>query len=1141
MSSIAYKVRISQDKDGMLRRALERIIQLYTDRSHFVYELLQNAEDAEAKCIKFVQYPDRLEVFHDGKPFTAKNLQGLCDIGKSDKVDNLNQIGEFGVGFKSVFGICDTVELYSQPANFRNNDIDDAIPFAVKIVDFTNPKDIPTSCMDGSFTTRFVFPYTVGRTFSGFKTIPELNSVLAKKLQNLGITTLLFMKNLELIEYQIKLDSKTLEGQYLLDKKEINDHCSLVSAYGHSEAARYKENISEEISYLMFSRSIDNNSKRTVDIAFPVCVNEDGSYECQQPEVPYISVYFPTETESKLGFIVQGPYRTTPNRSSIPADDKDNIKLAKETAILLNDSLLEMRANGTFNMSFVKALPLSAQKFDNFGLFYPLFETVKSLFTREAIIPSKNGAYVSARCAKIARQERLASLFTDNLLSQLICDGKEYKWLPTYLTETNREYEAVYKYLTSELKINVIRPEELRNYFAANPQFLPKQTDDWLVELYSILENVGAAFAKTKNESNMLTADIIKTSTGKFVAAYRKTDNKQYIHNVFLPIDKNIADDIYFVDKNIYNRCRHFFDNILQLQKPNEYEFFIKDIKKRYENDYRFEPERHIEDILRLHKYLKFDDYKDEVSSIIKNYFVVKCTDGRMHSCYMNRVFLPTTPSGISIEGYFANIKNNVFYVDVDFYITHNVSLDILCEIGVNDSILYGENVVSGQYYTGNPGKQPDWWTTGTFRWMLTIESLKEAVKYISTHPNAKDSIIKSKTIFALIMENEPKLRGLLHIGGATPNRDNEPCEMIRNLTGGFYGWNGKWMYSESLELLAPKTISKHEISTSIYGKIKPDSIVYDLLGFKKTESDEVDALKKTMTTAQLDALFENELKQRFGLSASDLAAHFEGTINSTTYQGTVDDDEFDYAFPVARVKNWETLKKHAAEMLCFADPVKYDYAVRRVRLSNKPKEARAYLLNMYRYDGVYKYACQMCHDSCSNIESTQVFNNPEVELDPMHLCLCPNCASLYKKIRNDEYEMNNFKNRILRLSESEISNGEYVVMDVENQELWFTQTHIAEIKALLQLAEDVKNADAAVTTESGDDEDKAGLSVYNSYVGKTIKRKDGFSGKVTKVDAEYITVEVTTPSTKGGPQKGDQTKIQLSFVISNTGVYEII
>ena len=113
MSNIADRVRTAQDKDGMLRRALERIIQLYTDKSHFVYELLQNAEDAEAKDIKFIQHADHLEVLHDGKPFTSANLQGLCDIGKSDKVDNLNQIGEFGVGFKSVFGICDTVLLYS--------------------------------------------------------------------------------------------------------------------------------------------------------------------------------------------------------------------------------------------------------------------------------------------------------------------------------------------------------------------------------------------------------------------------------------------------------------------------------------------------------------------------------------------------------------------------------------------------------------------------------------------------------------------------------------------------------------------------------------------------------------------------------------------------------------------------------------------------------------------------------------------------------------------------------------------------------------------------------------------------------------------------------------------------------------------
>ena len=74
----------------MLRRALERIIQLYTDKSHFVYELLQNAEDCGASKIKFFQYEDRLEVVHDGRPFSLNNLQGLCDIGKSDKINDLS-------------------------------------------------------------------------------------------------------------------------------------------------------------------------------------------------------------------------------------------------------------------------------------------------------------------------------------------------------------------------------------------------------------------------------------------------------------------------------------------------------------------------------------------------------------------------------------------------------------------------------------------------------------------------------------------------------------------------------------------------------------------------------------------------------------------------------------------------------------------------------------------------------------------------------------------------------------------------------------------------------------------------------------------------------------------------------------------
>ena len=162
MSNIVDKIEIDQDLEGMLRRALERIIQLYTDKSHFVYELLQNAEDAGATGIKFIQYADRLEVLHDGRPFTEQNLKSLCDIGMSDKADNLNQIGEFGVGFKSVFGICETVQLYSAPDHYRRGSTNGAVPFAVDIQDFVRPKSIEYEKLPSTYTTRFVFPYTVG-------------------------------------------------------------------------------------------------------------------------------------------------------------------------------------------------------------------------------------------------------------------------------------------------------------------------------------------------------------------------------------------------------------------------------------------------------------------------------------------------------------------------------------------------------------------------------------------------------------------------------------------------------------------------------------------------------------------------------------------------------------------------------------------------------------------------------------------------------------------------------------------------------------------------------------------------------------------------------------------------------------------
>lgn len=170
-----------------------------------------------------------------------------------------------------------------------------------------------------------------------------------------------------------------------------------------------------------------------------------------------------------------------------------------------------------------------------------------------------------------------------------------------------------------------------------------------------------------------------------------------------------------------------------------------------------------------------------------------------------------------------------MFFVDVDFYNNHGIETPMLLSLGVRNSITIGDNTVSGTYETGSRGKQPEWWTTGDFRWKFSTDALKDVLKYISAHPSAKDSILKSQAIMKVLTVNESRLCGLVHIGGSTvPNKENEPCEMIHILRGErIWGWDGKWLYTESGELVSPKTISKHDINTSIYGRINQSYFSY--------------------------------------------------------------------------------------------------------------------------------------------------------------------------------------------------------------------------------------------------------------------------------------------------------------------------
>src|SRR5436309_5392761 len=96
----------------------ELLAEMYSDRTHFLLELLQNAQDARATRLRFDVLADRLELRHDGRPFNKPDVRGICGLGKSTNVDDPTRIGRFGIGFKSVYAYTSRPEIHSGSEHF---------------------------------------------------------------------------------------------------------------------------------------------------------------------------------------------------------------------------------------------------------------------------------------------------------------------------------------------------------------------------------------------------------------------------------------------------------------------------------------------------------------------------------------------------------------------------------------------------------------------------------------------------------------------------------------------------------------------------------------------------------------------------------------------------------------------------------------------------------------------------------------------------------------------------------------------------------------------------------------------------------------------------------------------------------------
>ncbi len=63
------------------KRAVHRLTQLYSNKTHFVDELIQNADDSGSRCMELLLGEKGLYVWNDGKQFSEEDVSSICSIG----------------------------------------------------------------------------------------------------------------------------------------------------------------------------------------------------------------------------------------------------------------------------------------------------------------------------------------------------------------------------------------------------------------------------------------------------------------------------------------------------------------------------------------------------------------------------------------------------------------------------------------------------------------------------------------------------------------------------------------------------------------------------------------------------------------------------------------------------------------------------------------------------------------------------------------------------------------------------------------------------------------------------------------------------------------------------------------------------
>ncbi|BAV33390.1 hypothetical protein SCL_1076 [Sulfuricaulis limicola] len=371
-------------------RGIRKIVEdLYPDRAHFIYELLQNAEDAGATQARFVLCQDSVSFEHNGRPFTEKDVWGITDIGEGTKAGDEDKIGRFGVGFKAVFAYCETPHIYSPT-------------FSFKISELVLPTELTPNSGLGK-NTCFQFPFNNPK-----KPAPAAYEEIKVGLEGLVETTLLFLSHLESIRWKI---GQQPAGE-VLRIKHSEHHIEVLKQSGGKPTTSSH--------FLQFTNPVTGLQKQYVAVAYELdFLPNIAAFDANKPldkqlkinpaNPGRVAVFFPAEKEtSGLRFHLHAPFVPELSRASIK-ETPANGPLFKQLERLAASSLHTVRDLKLLTSDFLAVLP--NQQDDIRERYLPIRDAIIVEMNDKPLTPTHSKSYAPAKTllqAKASLKELLS-------------------------------------------------------------------------------------------------------------------------------------------------------------------------------------------------------------------------------------------------------------------------------------------------------------------------------------------------------------------------------------------------------------------------------------------------------------------------------------------------------------------------------------------------------------------------------------------------------------------------------------------------------------------------------------------------------------------------------------------------------------